>query len=109
MRAVNLAIDKIVALTTKMPERNLRGIAHGAEHGLTKKYLANGYAIHAANQFPPMPAFQTMGVSQLVQASIGRMHGSADPGAILTGPWQRAGPHDLLKGSVVADDEFISP
>ncbi len=109
MRAVDLAIDKIVALMTKMPERNLGGIAHFAEHGLTKKYPANCDTIHAANQFPVVPAFQAMGVTQLVQTSIGPVHGSTDPGAILPRPWLSAGLHDLLKGRVVADNEFIPP
>jgi len=111
---VDLAIDQrkspLCELLHECYEGHFGGICLSAEHGLAKKYLANGNAVQAAHEFSFRPTFHRMRESLFVQLLIGAFHVIDNPGAriVVLSARFAAGLNDVGKGLVEGDIENIT-
>ncbi len=100
-------------------QRHLRGIGRPAEHALAAEHPVEANAVkparqHLASVRPGLPAFDRMGMAQLVQADVARLDPVADPAlaaaAVMLVPARPgAGLHCFGEGGVAGDAEPAPP
>jgi hypothetical protein len=61
-------------------ERYLRGVALGREHAFAEEGGAELYAVEAADELIPVPAFDRVGVAETVQVVEAPLDNAVDPG-----------------------------
>lgn len=72
-------------LPNEVDQRHLRRIAHLEKHRLAEEPTAECHAVQTARQFAVLPAFYAVGVSPLVQPTIGSDDPGGDPGPASVG------------------------
>src|SRR4029450_14686 len=86
-------------------KRDLGGIGHAAEHGLTEKRPSQLHAVKAAHELTLVPAFDRMSMANRMQADCGAFDCRIDPGFFTIG----AGKQHLGKRLVAGDRESAGP
>ena len=77
------------------------------EHGFAGEEPANGHTVDAAHQLAVLPAFNAVGVAEVVKRRVSLDKLGTDPGALPAGRRPGASLHDLAERAVGCDFENV--
>ena len=78
---IKQAEPAVAQMFDEVVECDFGSIAHAMEHGFACEKASDSDAINPADKFVVLPAFETMGVTLLVQLRVGFKELAGDPGA----------------------------
>ncbi len=112
MRGDELAVEQLPAAgdqpRDEMRERDLRGVAHAADHRFAEKGAAQCDAVESADQLALLPAFDAVGMAEAEEPLVARFDHRVDPRRRAVGGGLGAERHHVCEGAIGGDVEMLA-
>lgn len=112
MRGDELAVEQLPAAgdqpRDEVRERNLRRVAHAADHRFAEKGTPERHAVEAADERVAVPAFDAVRVAEAKEPFVARLDHGVDPRRRAIARGRGAQRHDVGEGGVGGDAKALA-